>query len=88
MRSLRSIDTARYAYRQLEEAVLQLLGLTDAERRIAHCLLTGMTYEQVASAVHLSRSTIKGYARSIYARASVESRNEFERFIHHLIDSI
>lgn len=88
MRAMLKIQSARYAYHQLQETALCMFGLTEAERRIAHCLLSGMTYEQVAELMHLSRSSIKGYARTIFEKASVKCRIDFERHIHRLIERL
>lgn len=88
MRSLLDAHTARYGYHQLEEASLDLFALSEAERCVARCLLKGMTYERIADLMHLSRSTVKGYARSVFAKASVPGRSEFERHIHRLIERL
>ena len=83
-----AVRSARYGYHQLEEMALRTFGLDRLERRIAHCLLAGMTYEEVGNAMHLSKSTIKGNARIIFEKTSAADRAQFERHIHRMIERL
>ncbi len=88
MRSRMAVRSARYGYHQLEEMALRAFELDRLERHIARCLLAGMTYDEAAEAMHLSKSTIKGNARIIFEKTSATDRAQFERRIHHMIERL
>ena len=51
-----------------------LAGLTRAERRLYPLLRTDMTLGEIASALYVSRNTVKSQAASIYRKLGVSTR--------------
>jgi DNA-binding NarL/FixJ family response regulator len=53
---------------------LLLLGLTARQRSILPYLGTDLSVKQIAAALHISVSTLRGHLQQIYARLGVHSR--------------
>lgn len=78
-----SVDALRvYAEHHNELTLLRIWepqaldGLTEREREIAHELVAGTTYKQVARDLSLSTSTIANHAHRIYRKLGVKNRRE------------
>lgn len=56
-------------------------GLTEREAEILEMLVTGLTYQQIASSLLLSGNTVKTHARHAYAKLGVHSRDEAMRVV-------
>ncbi len=82
------MQATRYGYHQLEEMALRAFDLDDLERRVGHFLLMSLPYKQIASHMHLSESSIKRCARTIFEKANVKNRSEFEYHIHQMIERL
>jgi len=75
------------AYARFARLMLEQLGgsrgggsaLTDAERRIADLLATGMSNREIAAALYSSVRTVEGHLSSIYRKLGIHSRTELIR---------
>ena len=54
-------------------------ALTRTETNVLEKLKTGMTYDQIADANHVSRSTIQSHIKNIYKKLNVNNRNDAVR---------
>jgi DNA-binding NarL/FixJ family response regulator len=74
-------------YARFARVMLEQLGgsrgggsaLTDAERRIADLLATGMSNREIATALYSSVRTVEGHLSSIYRKLGIHSRTELIR---------
>ena len=85
---LRHLHVARYGYHYIEELALCMYGLTALERRIAHLMLQGFVYQEIADELFRSESTIKANAHRIFEKVDVKDRRAFVQHINALIESL
>lgn len=70
------------------DLLLGAFGLTGAERRLARCLLTGLTLEEAAEGAQIRISTARGYLKSIFAKTGVRRQGEFVAVIGALVPPV
>jgi DNA-binding CsgD family transcriptional regulator len=61
---------------ELEPLRLALYGLTPREREVARLLTQGAANDEIASALRISRYTVKDHAKAVYAKLGVGGRAE------------
>lgn len=59
-----------------------LQGLSRRETQVAHCLAAGMTRSQTGTHLGLSGETVKAYARSVFNKLGVNSRDDLYLLAH------
>ncbi|MEC4174957.1 helix-turn-helix transcriptional regulator [Adlercreutzia sp. R7] len=59
-----------------------LRGLSQREAQVANCLAAGMTRSQTGTHLGLSSETVKSYARSIFNKLGVSSRDDLYLLTH------
>ena len=55
---------------------LELYGLSSREREVARLLVRGLSNEEIARALHITRYTVKDHVKAIYAKLGVTTRHE------------
>jgi DNA-binding CsgD family transcriptional regulator len=55
---------------------LELYGLSPREREVARLLVRGLSNEEIARALHITRYTVKDHVKAIYAKLGVTTRHE------------
>ncbi len=63
-------------------AAAALAALTARERDVAALIAEGLTNDQVAGRLYISRSTVKTHLQSIYAKAGVPNRTALVALLH------
>lgn len=61
---------------ELVPLLLALHGLTDREREVAELLVSGLSTDEVAARLVISRHTVRDHVKSIFAKVGVTSRPE------------
>jgi DNA-binding CsgD family transcriptional regulator len=61
---------------ELLPLLLALHGLTDREREVAELLVSGLSTDEVAARLVISRHTVRDHVKSIFAKVGVGSRPE------------
>lgn len=64
-------------YLAMRENLLQLAGLTQSERRVAHRVLLGKSLPEVAEETGLAVSTVRSYMKSIFHKTNTRRQSEF-----------
>lgn len=59
-----------------------LRGLSRREAQVANCLAAGMTRSQTGTHLGLSSETVKSYARSVFNKLGVSSRDDLYLLTH------
>lgn len=62
-------------------------GFDDLDTNIARCLLSGMSYIEIAGRVHLSESGVKKRIAALMKRFGVRSRPQLMSRLHELMDA-
>jgi DNA-binding NarL/FixJ family response regulator len=78
---LADLRAARTASRRVQPDVLA--GLSPRQRELLALLAHGRTNAEIASELHLSEGTVKGYLRELFARIDVRNRVEAALLAHH-----
>ena len=68
---------------ELEPLRLALGGLTPREREVAQLLTRGITNDEIARSLWISRHTVKDHVKAIYAKLDVSSRAELSAKLFH-----
>ncbi len=71
-----------------EEALISLFGLTAAEARLATKLANGMTLEQAASNLSVTRETIRTHLKRIFDKTSTTRQADLARLLTGLLPPI
>jgi|GEM_PF-3101408 len=72
----------------LRELLLETLGLTPAERRLAQQLLGGKSLAAAAKASNLTISTARSYLKAIFAKTGIHRQSELITLYHSLLPPI
>jgi len=62
--------------KELLPLLLALHGLTDREREVAEHLVAGLSTNEIALRMHISRHTLRDHTKMIFAKVGVSSRPE------------
>jgi DNA-binding CsgD family transcriptional regulator len=57
-------------------------GLTERESEVIALVAAGLTNQEIADRLFLSRETIKSYVGSIFSKLEIRNRVEASRFVH------
>jgi DNA-binding CsgD family transcriptional regulator len=63
------------------EALRNLFGLTPAEAEVARKLTEGLSLEQAAQALHISRNTARAHLRSIFSKSGITRQSDLVRIL-------
>ena len=74
----------RSADASLGEMVLDALGLTRSERRLARSLVLGLSIEDAAREANVTTSTARSYVKRIFAKTGVRRQSEFVALLAHI----
>lgn len=64
--------------RRMQERKLDSCNLTKQEKRVAHLILQGKTYQQIAEDCRIAERTVKFHAKNVYQKVGVTTRRDFE----------
>jgi DNA-binding NarL/FixJ family response regulator len=68
------IEPARRA--EIASIIVELYELTPREQQVTQLLVRGLTIDDIAQALWLSRHTVRDHVKAIFAKAGVTSRPE------------
>ncbi|KZX56560.1 hypothetical protein A3709_05535 [Halioglobus sp. HI00S01] len=68
-----------------EEQLTQVFGLTKSQARVAKVLALGVTYNEVADVLCVSRDTVKSHAREVYARTNSTGQADFVSLVQTML---
>jgi DNA-binding CsgD family transcriptional regulator len=63
------------------EMLRNLFGLTPAEAEVARKLAQGLSLEQAAAALHISRNTARAHLRSIFSKSGITRQSDLVRIL-------
>ena len=63
------------------EALRHLFGLTPAEAEVARKLAEGLSLEQAAQSLHISRNTARAHLRSIFSKSGITRQSDLVRIL-------
>ena len=78
-----AVTLAPAAVAELEALRLALHDLTPREREVTQLLVRGVTNDEIARALWISRYTVKDHVKAIYAKLAVASRAELSAKLFH-----
>jgi DNA-binding CsgD family transcriptional regulator len=69
---------------------LELYGLSPREREVTRLLVRGLSNEEIARALYITRYTVKDHVKAIYAKLGVTTRHELtaKLFAEHYVPSL
>ena len=69
---------------------LELYGLSEREREVTRLLVRGLSNEEIGSALHITRYTVKDHVKAIYAKLGVTTRHEMTArlFVEHHVPAL
>jgi DNA-binding CsgD family transcriptional regulator len=75
---------------ELASLVIELYELTEREQQITQLLVRGLAVDELATALHLSRHTVRDYSKSIFSKLGVTSRPELtaKLFAEHFLPAL
>jgi DNA-binding CsgD family transcriptional regulator len=73
---------------EIENLLLNALGLTCAERRLAACLLAGATLETAARETNIKLSTARSYLKQIFAKTGVRRQSELVAIVGGMVPPV
>ena len=82
-KNLVAVTLAPGTVAELEPLRLALGGLTPREREVAQLLTRGITNDEIARSLWISRHTVKDHVKAIYAKLDVSSRAELSAKLFH-----
>jgi DNA-binding CsgD family transcriptional regulator len=82
------IEPARRA--ELASLVVELYELTEREQQVTQLLVRGLSIDEIASALWLSKHTVRDHVKAIFAKAGVTSRPELtaKLFAEHFLPQL
>ena len=82
-KNLVAVTLAPGTVAELEPLRLALHGLTPREREVAQLVTRGITNDEIARSLWISRHTVKDHVKAIYAKLDVSSRAELSAKLFH-----
>lgn len=62
--------------KQGAQTPVEFIDLSDREKQVLHCLVTGDSYKMIAAACYISIDTVKSHIKNIYQKLHVNSKSE------------
>lgn len=66
----------------LGDLLLQTFGLTSAERRLAHCLLSGQSVQEAAEELSITTATARSYLKRVFSKTNIHRQSELIALYH------